>query len=142
MKTFICVPSLSSPLLLRNPPNSFAFIPLPAMSLSNLNRSNSKAFRYIMPYSAPVCEGMNYHKTGVPWQMKRSATGVSRIFTVVFILLELPHNAVFCKRFRGFVKCVFWLASWKNKARWSKLLRTVSSKVGSKGKSLLLRIHT
>lgn len=25
-----------------------------------------------MPYSAPVCEGMNYHKTGVPWQIKSS----------------------------------------------------------------------
>lgn len=35
-----------------------------------LNRSNSKAFRPIMPYSAPVCEGIHYHKTGVPWQMK------------------------------------------------------------------------
>ena len=60
---------VSSPLLLRNPPNTFAFIPLPAMSLSSLNRSNSKTFRHIMPYSAPVCEGMHYHKTGVPWQI-------------------------------------------------------------------------
>lgn len=59
---------VSSSLLLRNPPNTFAFIPLPAMSLSSLNRSNSKAFRHIMPYYAPVCEGMHYHKTGVPWQ--------------------------------------------------------------------------
>ena len=60
----------SSPLLLRNPPHTFAFIPLPAMSLSSLNRSNSKALRPIMPYSAPFCEDMPYHKTGVPWQMK------------------------------------------------------------------------
>lgn len=62
----------SSLLLLRNPPNTFAFIPLPAMSLSSLNRSNPKAFCHIMPYSAPVCEGMYYHKTGVPWQMNKT----------------------------------------------------------------------
>ena len=61
---------VSGPLLLRNPPNTFAFIPLPAMSLSSLNRSNSKTFRHIMPYSAPVCEGMHYHKTEVPWHTK------------------------------------------------------------------------
>ena len=61
----------SSLLLLRNPPNTFAFIPLPAISLSSLNRSNSKVFRPIMPYSAPVCKGMHYHKTGVPWQINK-----------------------------------------------------------------------
>ena len=37
---------------------------------SSLNRSNSKAFHHIMPYSAPVCEGMHYHKTEVPWHTK------------------------------------------------------------------------
>ncbi len=58
----------SSPLLLGNPPNTFAFIPLPATSLSSLNRSNSNAFCHILPCVAPVCEGMHYHKTGVPWQ--------------------------------------------------------------------------
>ena len=82
--------SLSSLLLLRNPPNTFAFIPLPAMSLSSLNRSNSKAFRHIMPYSAPVCEGMHYHKTGVPWQMKST-------LIIVLFLLVLPRNALFCE---------------------------------------------
>lgn len=60
----------SSLLLLRNPPNTFAFIPLPAMCLSSRNRSNSKAFRHILPCIATVCEGMHYHKTGVPWQTK------------------------------------------------------------------------
>ena len=62
--------SLSSPLLLRISPNTFTFIPILPMSLSSRNRSNSKTFRHIMPYSAPVCEGMHYHKTEVPWQMK------------------------------------------------------------------------
>ena len=61
----------------------------------------------------------------LPWQMKS-------IFIIVLFLLELPRNALFCKGFRGFVKCVFWLDSWQNMARWSKLLRAVSSKVGSK----------
>ena len=41
------------------------------MSLSSRNRSNSKASRHILPSVAPVCEGMHYHKTGVPWQTKR-----------------------------------------------------------------------
>ena len=88
------MPSLSSPLLLRNHPHTFAFIPILPMSLSSLNRSNSKAFRHILPCIAPVCEGMHYHKTGVPWQMKRIATGVSCIFIIVLFLLELPRNAL------------------------------------------------
>ena len=87
VQNFVCVPSLSSQLLLRISPNTFAFIPIPPMSLSSLNRSNAKAVHHIMPYSAPVCEGMHYHKTGVPWQMKRIATGVSRIFIIVLFLL-------------------------------------------------------
>ena len=61
----------------------------------------------------------------LPWQMKS-------IFIIVLFLLELPRNALFCKEFWGFVKCVFLLHSWQNRARWSKLLRAVSSKVGSK----------
>ena len=70
MAFIIHIQPLSSPLLLRNPPNTFAFIPIPPMSLSSRNRSNSKAFRHILPCIAPVCEGMHYHKTGVPWQIK------------------------------------------------------------------------
>ena len=89
------------------------------------HRSNSKAFRHIMPCSAPVCEGMHYHKTGVPWQMKST-------FIIVLFLLELPRNTLFCEGFREFVKCIFLLASWQNMARWSRLLQAVSSKVGSK----------
>nr|DAP89946.1 MAG TPA: hypothetical protein [Caudoviricetes sp.] len=72
------MPSLSSPLLLRNYPNTFAFIPIPSMSLSSQNRSNSKVFRHILPRVAPLCEGMTYSKTGVPWQM-------NNIFIIVFI---------------------------------------------------------
>lgn len=70
VQNFVYVPSLSSPLLLRNYPNTFVFIPIPPMSLSSRNRSNSNAFRHILPRVAPVCESMHYHKTGVPWQMK------------------------------------------------------------------------
>lgn len=119
------MPSLSSPLLLRNHPHTFAFIPILPMSLSSLNRSNSKAFRHILPCIAPVCEGMHYHKTGVPWQMNNT-------FIIVLFLLDFPRNALFCKGFRGFVECVFGMASWQNRARWSKLLRAVSSKISSK----------
>ena len=90
VQSFVCVPSLSSQLLRRISPNTFAFIPLPAMSLSSLNRSNSKTFRHIMPYSAPVCEGMHYHKTGVPWQMKSTFIMFSYLhFCSVFLLKSL-----------------------------------------------------
>lgn len=75
------MPSLSSPLLLRNHPHTFAFIPILPMSLSSLNRSNSKAFRHILPCVAPVCGGMHYHKTGVPWQMNNTF--------IIFLYLHL-----------------------------------------------------
>lgn len=45
----------------------------------------------------------------VPWQMKST-------LIIVLFLLDLPRNALFCKEFRGFVKCVFFLASWQNGA--------------------------
>ena len=52
-------------------------------------------------------------------------------FSLLF-LLDLSRNALVCKGFREFVKYMFWLASWQNWARWNKLLRAVSSKVGSR----------
>ena len=79
----IHIQPLSSPLLLRIAPNTFAFIPIQPMSLSSRNRSNSKAFRHILPRVAPVCEGMHYHKTGVPWQMNNT-------FIIVLIYSFLP----------------------------------------------------
>lgn len=79
---------LSNPLLLRISPNTFAFIPIPPMSLSSLNRSNSKAFRHILPRVAPVCEGMHYHKTRVPWQMNNT-------LIINFSYHKKPRNAVF-----------------------------------------------
>lgn len=39
VQSFVCVPSLSSRLLLRISPNTFAFIPIPPMSLSSRNRN-------------------------------------------------------------------------------------------------------
>ncbi len=88
VQNFICVPSLSSPLLLRNYPNTFAFIPIPPMSLSSRNRSIFNTFHYILPCVTPVCEGMHYHKTGVPWQMKR-------IFIIFLYLLISCQILVF-----------------------------------------------
>ena len=60
----------------------------------------------------------------LPWQMKS-------IFIIVLFLLDLPRNALVCRGFWEFMKCVFWLASWQNGAKWSKLSLPVSSKVGS-----------
>lgn len=101
VQNFVYVPSLSSPLLLRNYPNTFAFIPIPPMSLSSRNRSNSKAFRHIMPCVAPVCEGMHYHKTGVPWQMK--STRIIKIFPP-----KLPRYAKKCEVLLGFPNILFF----------------------------------
>lgn len=70
----------------------FAFIPLQTMSLSSRNRSNSKAFRHILPCVAPFCEGMHYHKTGVPWHTNNT-------LIIDLFLLILPGNALFCKGF-------------------------------------------
>ena len=65
----------------------------------------------------------------LPWQMNST-------FIIVLFLLDLPRNALFCKGFRRFVKCLILLASWQNRARWSKLLRAVSSKISSKRERL------
>nr|DAV79061.1 MAG TPA: hypothetical protein [Caudoviricetes sp.] len=70
MAFIIHIQPLSSPLLLRNHPSTSALIPIPPMCLSSLNRSNSKVFRHILPHVAPVCEGMHYHKTLLPWHTK------------------------------------------------------------------------
>ena len=91
VQSFVYVPSLSSPLLLRISPNTFAFISIPPMNLSSRNRSNSKAFRHILPCIAPVCEGMHYHKTGVPWQIKST-------LIIVLFLLDLSQNTLFYKK--------------------------------------------
>ena len=72
------------------------------MSLSSLNRSNSKAFRPIMPYSAPACEGMHYHKTGVPWQTNKILiflifpvfSGCSSLFTFLDFSLFLAYFGI------------------------------------------------
>ena len=94
--------SLSSPLLLRISPHTFAFIPIPPMSLSSLNRSNSKASRHILPCVAPVCEGMHYHKTGVPWQMNKT-------LITIFPCSEMPCNAEFWNVLLAFPGIVLFL---------------------------------
>ena len=93
VQTLVYVPSLSSRLLLRNIPNFFDYYGSSPMCLSSRNRSNSKAFRHILPRVAPVCEGMHYHKTGVPWQMNNT-----------FILLILSPY-IFSK------PCKYWLSN-------------------------------
>ena len=93
---------LSSPLLLRISPHTFAFIPIPPMSLSSRNRSIFNTFRHILPRIAPVCEGMHYHKTRVPWQMKST-------LIIIFSYLKMPCNAEFCVGLSAFPGIVFFL---------------------------------
>lgn len=109
MAFVIHITSLSSPLLPRISPSTFAFISIPTMCLSSLNSSNSKASRHIIPNSAQVCEGMIYSKTGVPWQM-------NKIFIIVFLLLillnackcinEINHLNIFY--FIVFINCILF----------------------------------
>ena len=124
-QSFIYVPSLSSPLLLRNHPNTSALIPIPPMSPSSRNRSNSKAFRHIMPCVASVCEGMHYHKTGVPWHTKST-----RI--IVFSPLKLPWNAVFCKilsAFQGIVVFFSFTTFFAKKCKMKQITSICSSQI-------------
>ena len=96
VQSFVCVPSLSSQLLLRISPHIFAFIPIPSTSLSSQNRSIFNTFHHILPCVAPVCKGMHCHKTGVPWQMNKT-------LIIIFFLLKcrrLPSFANFFKYFR------------------------------------------
>lgn len=93
---------LSSPLLLRNHPNTFTFIPLLPMCLSSQNCSIFNTFCHILPCVAPVCEGMHHHKTGVPWQMKS-------IFIINFSYRKMPCNAKFYKVLSTFPSIVFFL---------------------------------
>lgn len=81
--------SVSSPLLLRNSPQTFAFIPISPMCLSSQNRSIYQCFRHILPYSAEVYKGLNYSKTGVPWQTKST-------FIIVLFLLVFLVDVLFC----------------------------------------------
>jgi hypothetical protein len=76
-------------------------------------------------FKSPILLAISHFYYRLPWQM-------NSILIIVLFLLELLRNALFCKEFRGFVKCVFGMASWQNRARWSKLLLPVSSKVSSK----------
>ena len=85
IQSIVYLPSLSSRLLLRNIPNFFDYYGSSPMCLSSRNRSNSKAFRHILPCIAPVCAGMHYHKTGVPWQM-------NKIFVIAVISLQKPPS--------------------------------------------------
>ena len=101
------------------------YLSIQPCSLSSKVGSIVQFICLIMPCLAQVCERLRSHTTDLPWQTKST-------FIIVLFLLVLPRNALFCKGFRGFVKCVYWLTSWQNRARWSKLLWAVSSKVGSK----------
>ena len=98
---YICQ-SLSSPLLLRNPPNTFAYIPIFSMCLSSRNSSIYKAFLHIMPYYAPLCKGMIYSKTDLPWQMNKILiflifsvlSGFSSLFTFLHFSLILAYFGI------------------------------------------------
>ena len=125
VQSFVCVPSLSSPLLLRNYPNFFDYYGSSPMCLSSRNRSNSKAFRHILPCIAPVCKGMHYHKTGVPWQ-------INSTLIIKFSCSEMPYNAEFCKVLSAFSSIVFFLFKTTLFAKYFKMVQfnaTCSSQI-------------
>lgn len=102
VKSFVCVPSLSSQLLLRISPNFFDYFGSSPMCLSSRNRSICKAFRHIMPYSAPLCKVLHYSKTGVPWQTNKILiflifpvfSGFSSLFTFLHFSLILAYFGI------------------------------------------------
>ena len=82
-----CISAIaSSQLLLRNMPIFFRYSASSALYLSSRSRSNSKAFCHILPCIAPVCEGMHYHRTEVPWQTKQVSPPV----------FFIPHDFFCC----------------------------------------------
>ena len=78
-----------------------------------------------MPRFAAMCNVLfKCHRT-LPWQMKST-------FIIVLFLLVLPQKALFCKGFRGYCDMLYNYRLWQIRARWSKLLLPVSSKISSK----------
>lgn len=96
------MPSVGSSLLLMLSPKIFAFIPILPMCLSSRNRSIYKAFRHIMPYSAPLCKVLHYSKTDLPWHTKST-------LIIKFSYSEMPCNAEFCVGLSAFHGIVFFL---------------------------------
>ena len=112
----IHIQPLSSPLLLRISPHTFAFIPIPPMSFSSRNRSIFNTFRHIQPCVAPVCEGIHYHKTEVPWQMNKT-------LIIIFSCSEMPYNAEFCVGLSAFPGIVFSLLMTTLFAKYFKMVQ-------------------
>ena len=72
----------------------------------------------------------------LPWQMKS-------IFIIVLFLLVLPRNALFCKIFWNSCSLLWNYRLWQIRARLSKLVLPVSSKIGSNtSKSYYLECYT
>ena len=116
------MPSVGSSLLLRIFPHTFAFIPIPSMILSSLNRSNCKAFRHIiMPYSAPLCKALHYSKTRVPWH----TNNILIFINFLLVEFEMPHFAhvfgfLFDKRNVDLSSGHSTLCTYKGKSRQNK----------------------
>lgn len=116
VQSLVYLPSLSSQLLLRNMPNSFDYYGSYSRCLSSRNRSIFKAFRHILPCIAPVCEGMHYHKTGVPWQTKSTRI----IYFFLSVCGGMPCFARFCKGCRDLCDSQKMWLTLQNKAKLSK----------------------
>ena len=97
--------SLSSSLLLRISPYTFAFIPILPMSLSSLNRSIYAVSRHILPYVAPLCKVLHYSKTRVPWQLNNT-----------FIISIFPRFSLIYQYLQSFFISVLFIKTWHNLA--------------------------
>ena len=81
-----------------------------------------------IPFSFPKSLDFKPLQTKVrilPWQIKR-------IFIIILFLLILHRNALFCKDFWDSCSLLWNYRLWHIRARLSKLLLPVSSKIGSK----------
>lgn len=100
------------------------------MSLSSRNHSIFNTFRLILPCVAPVCEGMHYHKTGVPWQMNNTFIMFAFLLICWFslILRAFPHFPILGKlAYFGICQQVFPLKSCKIGCKTSPILQLYNS---------------
>ena len=137
VKSFVCVPSLSSQLLLRIFPNFFDYFGSFPMCLSSLNRSIYAFSRHILPCVAPLCKALHYSTTGVPWQMNNTRILIKTPF-------KMRYPAAICSDLRD-VNSSLCIGHFCTKnAKLNKILQDVYSKrsrMGGFGGVYLLTIE-
>ena len=93
-------------------------------------------------HSADICPTLPHSALYITVVFTRAVADKKYLYHCYHLLLFARKRPVFARVFGDFVKCMFLLSSWQNRARWSKLLRTVSSKISSKTKILTTKDYS